>query len=80
VYDQSIMSRGLIAACGILAGAGLAMWLGGRMPRRASRETDEWVDEGAVTSSVRSVSIDDDTAAEIISRARPALDRAAKLL
>jgi hypothetical protein len=66
----------------VITAAAVGIWL--KLKRSAAGSvTVDGQDElaaGADLPRLPRVSIDDDEAAEIISRARPALDRAAKLL
>jgi hypothetical protein len=82
VYDLSSMSNRLLVACGVIAAAAVGIWLKIKRPGSAEfvMDGDNGIEPGANLPQLSSVSIDDDEAAEIISRARPALDRAAKLL
>ena len=72
------MSNRVIVACGVIAAAAVSMLV--RARRRNGASTVNLVEEESGLEPIRTFEIGDDEAAEIISRARPALDRAAKLL
>ena len=81
MYDLSSMSNRLLVACGVIAAAAVGVWM--KVKRSSSAEITVEGQElaaGYDLPQLTSVDLDDDEAAEIISRARPALDRAAKLL
>jgi hypothetical protein len=76
------MTKRVIAAVGALSAAALGAWLSSkRQHRLASRAIDLDSAPSIANDSqkVFSIEIDDDAAAEIISRARPALERAARV-
>jgi hypothetical protein len=78
MYDQNTMSNRVLIACGVIAAATVGFFVRARRRNGSSSEISNEVE--LETSRLPTVEIDDDEAAEIISRARPALDRAAKLL
>ena len=71
------MSGKLTALLGIAGAAAVGIYFKWRRPRRAS---DVLESKGSASiRSLRCVKIDDDAAADIIKRARPALERAREL-
>jgi hypothetical protein len=72
------MSGKVIALLGIVGAATLGIYFKWRRPRRAPSDVLE--PKSSVSSrSPRRIEIDDDAAADIIKRARPALERAREL-
>lgn len=71
------MAGRLAALIGVLGAAALGLWWGGRKPKSGLVATQDLAlipaSDGA---SETEINIDDDRAAEIIRRARPALERA----
>lgn len=76
------MSNRLVVAYGVIAAAALGVWLKFKRQGTAVPTGDQQNDlaAGDGFTALPRININDDEAAEIISRARPALDRAAKLL
>lgn len=72
------MQKKIFAAVG-LAGAALAVWLNKKRLGRIAGNCCVTVESTRAlpATDIDAMDIDDDTAAEIISRARPALERAA---
>ena len=72
------MSNRILVTCGVIAAAAVGMLF--RAKRRNGASLSGSVETEPAGGLLAAIDVDDDRQAEIISRARPALDRAAKLL
>jgi hypothetical protein len=72
------MSNRILVTCGVIAAAAVGMLF--RSRRRDGASLSGSAESEPAGGMLAAIDVDDDEQAEIISRARPALERAAKLI